>query len=412
MSWKKNRELRGQNLRLSNNYTSRGDIAKLGAYISTDGRPLNFLISGGVQPADRYQPLYMVFESTVGAVPMIVLHDNDIHIEAMVSQTCCDYAPDMPLWASNQSQKTFEPFLGMNPMQVVSTLRRLATKLQYTVTPRFERVIRGHIAVLDALKIPVSLSGFYYLSQFYDMGEFHANIMALPCGEMTARRVWADMGVDDEGGHGQFDLFRAVINHLAQEAMASGWNEDNAVGSCNCIQAIAQGANFTLSINNMYTSLLLAYLVEELKVCAHSPYLLLIDDIKLHDEDFLEFLCTPHPNCSVGLVSENVVDQTGGEEGTFLRLAEKMQCMVFFKHSTGATAKTISEVFGRYDHNKVETSAGTSRGFFKFLPQDRHDDVRYSIENRFRVMPEEITALRGGQAIVFDTINDEIIHYN
>lgn len=162
----------------------------------------------------------------------------------------------------------------------------------------------------------------------------------------------------------------------------------------------------------MYTDLLLTYLAEEFKAHNHKHFVLLIDGIKINDEMLFEYLCMPNAGCFIGIISENVVDQIGGDENAFLRLAEKINCFVFFKHGTGKTATTLAEVFGRYDYTKVEASQGVSKGFFNIVPRDRHDDVRYSTENRYRVMPEEITSLRASQAIIFDTTNDQIIHFN
>lgn len=70
------------------------------------------------------------------------------------------------------------------------------------------------------------------------------------------------------------------------------------------------------------------------------------------------------------------------------------------------------EAIGKYDHTKVEASQGNARGFFRILPHDRHEDIRFSTENRYRVMPEEITGLYPGQAIVFDASTDQIIYFN
>ena len=60
----------------------------------------------------------------------------------------------------------------------------------------------------------------------------------------------------------------------------------------------------------------------------------------------------------------------------------------------------------------MESSSGVTRGFFQLLPQNRHEDVRYSVENRYRVMPEELTRLGPGQAIIFLSATDQIIYYN
>lgn len=135
----------------------------------------------------------------------------------------------------HQRNSEFEPFFGMNEMQVVLSLRQLAYKLNYSVTPRFERVVKAHLSILKELNIPISLSGLNYLCQFYDIGEFHENIMALPCGEAISRRIWADLGIDSEDSNSQFDLFRAVISNLSHDASRGGWNDNNCVAELRII---------------------------------------------------------------------------------------------------------------------------------------------------------------------------------
>ena len=158
--------------------------------------------------------------------------------------------------------------------------------------------------------------------------------------------------------------------------------------------------------------MLLPYLVEELKSNAQQPFILLLNGVRINDESLCEYLRRSGSGCHCGILSENIVDAFGGDEDAFLRFSEKINCFIFFKHGTGKTATALSEIMGRYDCTKVETSQGTAKGFFQFLPRDRHEDLRFSTENRFRVMPEEITGLRPGQAIVFDAASDQIIHFN
>ncbi len=416
MGWKNNRSVERSNMQISNVFSSRGALENISRFICDGGTPLNFIVSGGVEADDRYQPIYPILDMFVGQMPIIILHTGNIHIETLAAESWrnayADRSEAIPLWICNEKNACFEPFLNMTEMQIVSCCRLLAAKLNYSVTPRFERVVRAHLSILKELEIPFSLSGLYYLCQFHDMGEFHDNIMALPCEETYARRIWADLGADDESGNGQFDLFRAVINNLAHDAEKSGWNADNTVCESNCLTAIANNAVFTLPVNELYSTLILTYLSEELSMFGSTPFLLLIDGVKINDNSFLDYISSPIRGSSMGLISENVVDQIGGDEAAFLRFAERINCFVLFKHSTGRTAETLSEVLGKFDYTKIEASQGISRGFFQFMPRDRHEDVRYSTENRYRVMPEEFIGLRAGQAIIFDTKSDQIIHYN
>lgn len=414
MAWKNNKEVAVANQHLSNVYHSRGRLDGLGAYLCANNVPANFIISGGASPNEKYEPLYQFLETFIGSYPMIVIHNNDVHMEALVAQSWQDsgVGDASPLWVVDQRHPELEPFVGMNDTQVVTTMRQLANKLRYTVTPRFERVIRAHISILKELEIPISLSGFNYLCQFQDMGEFYDNILTLPCGEAAGRRIWADLGADSEDSNNQFDLFRTVISNLAGDCVQSGWNTENSVASKNCLEAIRQNATMLLSVNDLYAELLLQYLVEELKSNSQQPFILLIDGVRINDEHLSEYLRRGNSGCYCGIISENVVDAISGDENEFLRFTERMNCFIFFKHGTGKTATALSEIIGRYDHTKVEASQGTARGFFSFLPRDRHEDVRFSTENRYRVMPEEITGLYPGQAIVFDATTDQIIHFN
>lgn len=417
MAWKTNHLTVNRNMQLANVFSNSGQLEQIGGYLCAGGKLLDFMISGGTEAEERYLPVYPVLDFIIGKMPVVVLHTNHIYMEEMVSEVWYamrDMEEDFisPLWVCNNDTPCFEPFYGMADMLVIAVLRQLAVKLNYIVTPRFERTVRAHLSILKELEIPNSLSGLYYLCQFYDIGEFHENVMALPCGETKARRIWADLGVDDESGNGQFDLFRAVIHNLAHDAGQSGWKSDRTVCDCNCLQAIEKNGAIVLSVNDMYSNLLLAYLTEELKVHTHTPFFLLIDGVKFSDENMLEYLCAQNTGCRLGIISENAVDQIGSDEDAFFRLAERMNCFIFFKHNTGKTAAVISEVFGKYDYMKAEASQGVSRGIFSIIPRDRHEDIRYTTENRYRVMPEEILGLGSSQAIIFDTDIDQIIYFN
>lgn len=60
MGWRINRSLNSSNMQLSNVYTSKGRLENIGGFICEGGKFNNFLISGGVEPDDRYMPLYSV----------------------------------------------------------------------------------------------------------------------------------------------------------------------------------------------------------------------------------------------------------------------------------------------------------------------------------------------------------------
>lgn len=411
------RSLEKINRTVSNVFSSSGDLMSMGTFICPDREPLNFIISGG-EAIDRQEAMYHLLQQSIGRYPIIVLHNADRNIEN-VFYSIWDYiyqeypsTERTPIWIANTTFRDFEPFDEMTDMQIVSAIRQMAKKLDYTPTPRLERVVRAHIEILRQLDVPVSLSGFSYLCQYTDMGELRDNIMALPCGEKEAQRIWADLGTGADDSNNQFDLFRTVIMNLTSDAFQSAWSFDNQVGKYNIIRAVREGATFLLNVNDMYADLLLEYLTEELKLSCWRDFLLIIDDISVKDSQIISFLRQANPKCHLGIIANNAVDILGQNEEPFLSIAEKINTFVIMKHNTGKVATVLSEMIGKYEHTKVEESRGTGQGFFSILPRDTHKDRRYSTENRYRVMPEEIIALCPGQAIIFDTDNDQIIHYN
>lgn len=410
-NWNQKNEADRHNARVSNVFSSKGNLTDLVGYLFSNGGPASFMLGGGT-PAERYAPLTPFLSEVIGRLPVIALHGGSCFLEDRLCQAYGDVPenerPEM--WLTNSSRPYFEPFVGMSDNQVVSAMRHLGQALGYSVQPRLERIVRAHIAVLRYLQTPVSLTGLSYLCSFSDMGELHGNVMELPCGTDAARRIWADMGTDADDG--QFDLFRTIVHNLENDASQSGWISDNHVSEYNIITAMQRCAVFSLSINQYYSELLLPYLLEELKMASGQPFVLLIDGLQLRNEAFLEYLCAPNPNCFKGFLSDNVLELTGGDESRFFRMVGGVNSFVFFKHSIGKTADVLAEVFGRYEHTKVSTTHGTNRGAFHILPSGRHSDMQYSTENRYRVMPEELMALGYCQAIIFDTQTDQIIHFN
>lgn len=409
--WNQRSEADRYNARVSNVFTSRGNLTDLAGYFFSGYGPVSFMVGGG-SAAERYAPLMRFLQEVIGRMPVIVLHGQSRLLEDHICQAW-GLLPEQerpPLWITNSNRPYFEPFVGMSVGQLISTVRRLGQTLGYTAQPRLERVVRAHAEVLRQLQIPLSLTGLSYLCSFVDMGELHANVMELPCGQDTARRIWADMGADADDG--QFDLFRTAVQNLEKDASRSGWIADEQISEYNIITAMQRRAVLTVSVDRYYTEQMLPYLLEELKIAGGQQFVLLIDGLQIRDEAFLEYLCAPSASCVRGYLSDNVLELTGGDENQFLRLAGGVSSFVFFKHSTGRTATVLSEVFGRYEHTKISTTQGTNRGAYQIFARGRHDDVQYTTENRYRVMPEELMALGQRQAIVFDTQTDQIIHFN
>ena len=405
------RSIEGENLERAGISSASGRVEKLGGYLCSGNAPCNFVISGGVNGESRLGPLRRFLETYAGRYPMVIVHNRDRGLAETVAQLWAQTGAgkQAPLWMVDPAHPDFEPFYGMTQPQVLNTLRRLAVKMDYTVTPRFERVAKAHMAILEALNIPVSLSGFAYLCGFEDMGQFHKNILTA-CGEERGRQIWADLGTGTDDPNSQFDLFRSVISRLAGEAPHWGWSGDNSVAGFSPASAVRGKACLLLSVDQNHEELLCSYLASELRSLKGQGFILLLCGIRLRDEDLLDYLCSRPTDCRFGVVSHNAVDAVGKD--AYSRFAEAVDCFLLLKHRTAGTASVLSETIGNYDHIRVEVSSGTSQGFLTVLPSDRHSDVRTSTENRCRVMPEDLINLQLGQAIVFDTTTNDIIYFN
>lgn len=404
------------NKREANLSQYRGDVSNIYGFMCPGNEPLDFLISGGDE-YDRYAPVTPALDLILNEnLPAVILHSGISEIENIAAYVWnTHYNGDdslCPLWICNTENRYFEPFYGMNENQIYITCKNLAEKMGYNASGRLMRVVTGHLRILKELDIPYSLTGLNYLCGFYDMGEFRDNVLALPCGVSVAKRIWSDLGVDDDSGSDQFDLFRSIIGSLVNDAEQCGWNPDNTVCECNCITAVRENALFTLKVNETNSPLMLTYLTEELKAANQNQFFLMIDGVRIKDKGFFDLISSTSACRRIGLISENAVDMVGIEKDDFQKFVERIQCLVLFKHRTASTANSLAEVIGKFDYTKLEESYGTNREYFKFLPQGSHNEIRQSTENRYRIMPEEITGLQPGQAIIFDTRYDQIIYYN
>lgn len=388
----------------------KGDNSAVGWYLCDGGRPYNFIVSGDTPSGLRQETLSPLLSCVMGTMPIIVLHNGDSRVEDVVYrawQRCREGGSAAPLCGMGSKDPQYEPFLDMNGRQLVSAIRQLACKLGYSPQPALERITWAYQSILHELKLPVSLSGFYYLCQFQDVREFQSNILALPCGETKARHIWDDVNCSPD----QLDLFRSVISNLAADFEWSGWTTENRIGTANCIRTIAQNGVLLLPVSNMHDKLLLPYLVEELKTCLNRPCLLILDDIRI-TEEMEQFIRYIGPNWVCGIVSSNAVNLVDGGEDAFHSIAGRMERFILFKHGTGKTAAVLADLMGRSDQVKKDTSKGFHKRIFSLLPEGRHQDVRYSVENRYRIMPEQLIDLAPGQAVVFNAQTNQILLYN
>lgn len=406
------RGIQRYNARTANVVAYSGELQAVSSFLLPGDRTISFIISGGTA-SQRYEPLLPVFMMNVGVNPVLVLHDHDTAMEALVQHVwkdkCLASGQRILMCAVNESTPRFEPFFGMSPILAIRCLRRVAEKLPYTVSPGFERTAMAHLDILENMNVPISLTGLYYLAGIRDMGRFHDMVMRLPCGQAEAQRIWAELGVDEAGGREQFELFRHVVTNFAAEAMQSGWQAETRPGGANFMVALQRCGTMLIDVNDMNADLLMTYLAEELRLSGKRHFVLILDGVHITEEIAGLLRDT---DATFGIISENAVDAVKGGDDGFAALAERAKCIVLFKHKTGPTAQKLAELFGKYERIVRTQSMGSDRAAFHLFNRGHHEGEQYAPEESYRVRPEEILGLGPRQAIIFDAENDRIIHYN
>lgn len=390
-------------------FTAKDLADKLAPYFFSENTICNFAISG---QGNREHLISRVLEAVAGRMPVITLHNENYGMMAEIARVWTDtfgsleYDQSGPLWACSTGE--FEPFLGLEEMDIVQIAKKLAEAAGYPCTASFEKVVRSHLDILKYMNCPYSLSGLYYLCSFEDLEEFQGNIMALDCSIHERTRIIANLGLANEKVREQFDQFRAIILRMAYEAKNSGWSPENGVGAMSVATAIQRRAMMSLSISGSRAPLLMTYLGQELHLFNHQQCLLIIDDVLLENSGIVSVLREAGFDFRFGILSPNVLEVIGGERSEAQKFCEKLDLLVLLRHNVSTTADALSELLGIVEVEKKSEATGTGRAFFHFLPSTQQNTITYTTEEQRRIKPEQIMSLGENKAIVFHAASNEI----
>lgn len=373
----------------------------------------NFIISGGSNETRSYHLV-----SIVGALsehqPIILIsgygHQSD-YITYL--QKICKTSP---LWCCDENSNSFEPFLRMNPIAFRKVIQQMFEYCRYDWNASVETVVNVHLSILQKLKLHLSLSALYYLCcnhSLHDYASLREFIMRLDSTEQEKQHMWADLDVTNNAS--AIESFRSVIRKFSEEAQLSGWRSGN-LGNRNLITAVHNEQNpiLYLQINNDYSALMQIYLSAELQSIKNKSCTLLFNEIKF-SKLLAEMIWISDSSYRSGVIGQNVASMLSirgnADENSNVEIyqwLEQVQTFVLFHHNTGPTCNTWSNVIGKVDQSRISTTAGSGKGFLSIFPEHYHDSTTRSIENRFRVMPEEFQALSKTKCIVFDAITNRI----
>ena len=328
-------------------FQRRGLPEKLDRYFYWEDRVCDFAISG--QGADL-SLLYNMLYREAGEQPIIIVHSNKASAKAEAALVWTNKFGSLneggTIWSGDEGG--FEPLLGMEEMDIVRVLHRLAEVLGMNCTPRFDKVVSAHLKILKAMGCAYCLSGLHYLCGFEDLREFQGNIMKLDCTESERNLILANLGLNNPQYAEQFDLFRMLVRQLAHEARSSGWKNDGETGSMNLTTAIAEGAMLLLNVSGSRAPLVLAYLREELRLNAHREFLLIIDEVCLKDTGIVPILSEAGNGFRLGLLGSNILKLIDSEKETAQSFCGGLNLLILLKHRVAPDAEKLVELLGTH----------------------------------------------------------------
>lgn len=362
--------------------------------------PRNFMISGGTAD-ERHSPFLQLYSRICGKLPVIILHSRSTNLERNIYGICQRRSCLDKLFIVNnrQSRTANYEYLQISVQGIVNTLSRLALNQGYQISGQFEIALRSLVGLTKELKLGAGLRGLDRLS-IPAYAEFRTLLDRSGLSKEKTNRIAVEMDRDDKPEY--YYLFQAIVSKLANEAEKNGWGEaDEQAREIDLHRAIEEDATVLLELDPANCKSLLTCIANEILEQSSDRFLLILDGLNLFSEELSELLRSDR-GFRRGLIGENLVSMLG-DAGSFEALAEKSSVFLIFKHRTGKIAEYFSEIIGCEDIQRAETSEGTSKETFKILPGGVHRDVRYSIENRYRVMPEDILDLAAGQLFLFDS---------
>lgn len=368
-------------------------------------RPRNFIISGGIAD-ERHAAFLQMFGRICGRIPLIYLHsrDDDMIDEVKEIAEAKNQLTHLHIINANADTPDYGYLNSVSQQGIVNTLELIAKQMDYDCPPQFDRTVKIMNSLAKEFGYAEGLAGLSKLASLSYV-ELRGKIRE-HLGSNIESALANDMEVS--GRPECFYLFQAVVQKLAYEAKRNGGAIDGIENSRNiisCIEAINNRDSLFLELRCGLTELIEQCICSELKESRISRFLLVIDGIRISQNGLGDLINSQ--NFKWGLISEDVFPVLG--EKLFAVSAEKAETIMVLKHKTGPAAEHFSELIGSQDIQMNETSEGTAKEAFKILPGSTHKETRYSIENRFRVMPERIMELKSGEAILFDTTQNRLI---
>lgn len=370
----------------------------------------NFLLSGSYVQ-ENYEVLKHYISFAMGKCPILVFH-HKTPIRDKIIAWHSEQNTFFPLFCNDAKTAVFEPFLSMRSEQIVNVLYRIAKRMEFQVTSHYNTIVRAHLKILELAGEQVCLSGLYKLCKIESIRDFYAYVRSLKS-PVIAEQVLSSMGLDKEGHMEQYQLFRNVILSMAYELEQSGWSSDANAERVNCLtikKYESQPAPILLcSIEDTCSRVFFTYLAEEMKGMSDHDFVLILDNIRFDDEDFLQYLMHPGTNCRYGIIGENLPAMVVvKQENAFAQLAEHIDIFLLLKHRTAEATKPFSELIGNFDAMLLHTTRGNSQDNTAIIKRNLQESNQVIVQNRYRIMPEYLINLDYRTVCVFDTGTNEI----
>ena len=195
---------------------------------------------------------------------------------------------------------------------------------------------------------------------------------------------------------------QALFDALQEECLPRAYGEREAIGLGDAVRLNACVCIDIMSDSNLMFMELYFTALKRMKATGRS-FMVIVDSLGMPEDkksSIRELLLSDDSRVPTVCVSADTTTMPGLTSEDFARLVGGETNVVVFSHQSGSSADKWSEYFGEYYHVKRDESIGYSKDNLSILRKTNTRSVTIGEERRRRILPEQVTNLPPGCAII------------
>ena len=367
------------------------------------------VVSGG-DPDIRNKAIIAQTECAIGNnFPVVIIHESNDRLNYQLENA---FGSNGRYVEISQDNPCFEPFFGLNPMELVNQIIETAPK-SLDIKHVLRYYMDGLVSYLNAKKKHASfkmLSSCPHAFIFDKVDDLQMNGL-ISDGEAQTMKSKLMMGQSESL------KLDAYLSTFEMEIQPIRYMTGYKAKPTNIFSALTQQKIVSMDIGSSVNEISMNTIAYQIGLAQKRGmrFVLIIDSISVgSNEAFSKLLKTPNKSCPRTIVSEDLYAMAGGDEKLFSAIVGDSGIMIVMRHSSGQSATKWAETFGQYDRydETYSNSTGKSREPFKlFSSTNRNSSVSISKSRAFIVQPEVISRLGSGEAYVMSAALGHCGHF-